>query len=255
MFPSFPISHLRKLNTFIHNKIQTDVCVLDFTKAFDKIEAAAQTQVVWNQMRNEWVDSRLPEWMIPVCHHWRRQIFQSPCPVRSPKGSVTGPCLFLFYIIDIVKGFHSSARLFADDTMIWPWMSSPSCTKNQLAYCISPSTAVYHWFSYSPCTLWDWNLLPESTVQKSSHEAFRSSLWTARHPQGYSYRPCTYALGFTRVLCSCSWGFRTTTLLLTPFAPFTQAHKMQAHTLTMLEPSINWGWHFTQKKEKGDMSL
>ena len=30
-----------------------------------------------------------------------------------------GPCLFLFYINDIADGLNSTARLFADDTMIY----------------------------------------------------------------------------------------------------------------------------------------
>jgi len=35
------------------------------------------------------------------------------------RGSVLGPCLFLFYINDIAVGLSSTVRLFADDTMLY----------------------------------------------------------------------------------------------------------------------------------------
>ena len=43
-----------------------------------------------------------------------------------PQGSVLGPTLFLLYINDIGDGIESSVRLFADDTILYRTISSPS---------------------------------------------------------------------------------------------------------------------------------
>ena len=54
---------------------------------------------------------------------------QSPSvPVMSgvPKGSVLWPCLFLAYINDLPDSLKSRARLFADDTIFYFTINSPS---------------------------------------------------------------------------------------------------------------------------------
>ena len=41
-----------------------------------------------------------------------------------PQGSVLGPSLFLFYINDMTQGLSSTAKIFADDTIVYLTISS-----------------------------------------------------------------------------------------------------------------------------------
>ena len=101
---------------------QTDVCVLDFSKAFDKVGHKRLGQKLeWygvEDSTNKWIGSFLSGRTQSVVVDGESS---STVPVISgvPQGSVLGPCLFLFYINDISAGLTSTTRLFADDTMIY----------------------------------------------------------------------------------------------------------------------------------------
>ena len=41
-----------------------------------------------------------------------------------PQVSVLGPCIFLYYIIDLSEGLKSNIRLFADDTTVYLTLTS-----------------------------------------------------------------------------------------------------------------------------------
>ena len=106
----------------MQNKLQTDVCVLDFSKAFDKVgHLRLLHKLKWYGITgdtNEWIADFLQGRSQSVVVEGTRS---TDLPVLSgvPQGSVLGPCLFLFYINDIAQNLHSKARLFADDTMIY----------------------------------------------------------------------------------------------------------------------------------------
>ena len=101
---------------------QTDVCVLDFCKAFDKVGH----QRLVEKLRWYGIDGEANSWIRDFLTNRTQSVVidgvsSSSVPVVSgvPQGSVLGPCLFLFYINDIAENLTSTTRLFADDTMIY----------------------------------------------------------------------------------------------------------------------------------------
>ena len=101
---------------------QTDVCILDFSKAFDKVgHLRLLEKLKWYGIGgdvNNWIKSFLSNRTQSVVVEGTAA---EKAPVLSgvPQGSVLGPCLFLYYINDIAEDLSSTTRLFADDTMIY----------------------------------------------------------------------------------------------------------------------------------------
>ena len=101
---------------------QTDVTVMDFSKAFDKVSHQRLVQKLHHYgihgLTNNWINSFLlnrSEQVIvegtPSARVW----------VKSgiPQGSILCPCFFLFYINDIPDNIQSSVRLFANGTIVY----------------------------------------------------------------------------------------------------------------------------------------
>jgi ribonuclease P/MRP protein subunit RPP40 len=95
---------------------------MDFSKAFDVVpHGSLLTKLAYYGIRGntlEWIDSFLS-------NRTQRVVVDGEmsqlAPVTSgvPQGSVLGPILFLVYINDITEGITSTARLFADDTILY----------------------------------------------------------------------------------------------------------------------------------------
>ena len=106
----------------MQNGFQTDVCILDFAKAFDKVGHHRLVEKLnWYGIDggvNRWISDFLSNRTQAVVIDGATSV---TVPVVSgvPQGSVLGPCLFLFYINDIAANLTSTTRLFADDTMIY----------------------------------------------------------------------------------------------------------------------------------------
>ena len=107
---------------------QTDVIIMDFAKAFDKVpHRRLLYKLGYYGIRgstHKWISSWLSERSQKVVLDGQAS---DPVPVLSgvPQGSVLGPVLFLIFINDLPDNIRSSVRLFADDCVLYRNIKSP----------------------------------------------------------------------------------------------------------------------------------
>ena len=101
---------------------QTDVILLDFSKAFDKV---SHSKLLW-KLHQYGIRGKVLSWIQAFLGNRSQQVVidgeeSDSIPVNSgvPQGSVLGPILFLAYINDLPGGIFSQVRLFADDTALY----------------------------------------------------------------------------------------------------------------------------------------
>ena len=116
--------------------LQTDACVLDFSKAFDKVNhqkllSKLATLGVSFQVIS-WIDNFLTDRSQRVVVDG---VMSNEAHVTSgvPQGSVLGPALFLFYINDLPDALRSTVRLFADDTILYNSADNNKLLQDDLA--------------------------------------------------------------------------------------------------------------------------
>ena len=114
---------IQELNASNNKNIQTDLIIMDFAKAFDKVSHrrllykleyyGIQTHTL------NWIQAFLSDRTQTVVIDG---VTSNTVPVTSgvPQGTVLGPILFLTYINDFPEYLtHSKLRLFADDNIIY----------------------------------------------------------------------------------------------------------------------------------------
>ena len=113
----------------MQSRKQTDLILLDFSKAFDKVahEKLPQKLHLYSirGVTLKWIKNFLDNRKQSVVTN---SFHSGTIPVSSgvPQGSVLGPILFLAYINDLPDHVRSRVRLFADDTAMYLCISNIS---------------------------------------------------------------------------------------------------------------------------------
>ena len=123
------------LSNLNENK-QTDILLLDFAKAFDKVPHERLCQKLFHYgVRGpllEWIKNFLIGRSQSVLLEGHKSLSM---PVLSgvPQGTVLGPLLFLCYINDLPNSVTSKIRLYADDVLLFSTVDTlEDCSQLQL---------------------------------------------------------------------------------------------------------------------------
>ena len=123
------VTTLNDFSDTLKNKKQTDAILLDFSKAFDKVDHVG----LLAKLRYYGVRGNLLDWISCFLIGRQQSVVidgKSSLPTNVvsgvPQGTVLGPLFFLIYINDISKDLTpgTKIRLFADDSLLYRTINS-----------------------------------------------------------------------------------------------------------------------------------
>ena len=125
------INTLRDFFNCLDMSSQVDAILLDFSKAFDKVDHSK----LLLKMHKYGIRDNLLDWSASFLKGRTQRVLvngalSDPCPVLSgvPQGTVLGPLFFLIYINDIHKDLSPGTKisLFADDSLLYRTIADTS---------------------------------------------------------------------------------------------------------------------------------
>lgn len=119
---------IHELSLSVDHQKQTDLIMLDFSKAFDRVPHLKLLKKVESTIGKGPISDWIRDYLSDRSQYVQIQQERSPIvKVTSgvPQGSVLAPILFLIFINDLPKNIRVNIRLFADDCIIYQEINSP----------------------------------------------------------------------------------------------------------------------------------
>ena len=118
------LTTLRDFSQTLNTSGQTDAILLDFSKAFDKVDH----KLLLSKINNTGIHGPLFDWISSFLSNRTQYVIVDGCVSEPkavlsgvPQGTVLGPLFFLIYINDISENLSPGTflRLFADDSLLY----------------------------------------------------------------------------------------------------------------------------------------